>query len=151
MRVACVCSPEDTVRYAAGERAFARLLAFCSCASLPWGFFNAYGHIAERDDLDAVLHLGDYLYEHANGGFGDGTEIGRVPRPDREIVSLADYRTRHAQYKADADARAVFRGLQRQRNLDRRRAGRVHPHGAGLRSRPVRDVRRCWGRRCHHR
>ncbi len=82
-------------------------LAFCSCACLPWGFFNAYAHIAERDDLDAVLHLGDYLYEHANGEYGDGTALGRVPRPDREIVSLADYRTRHAQYKADPDTQAL--------------------------------------------
>ncbi len=82
-------------------------LAFCSCSNLPWGFFNAYRHIAERDDLAAVLHLGDYLYEHGNGVYGDGTELGRVPEPDREIVSLADYRTRHAQYKADVDAQAM--------------------------------------------
>ena len=84
-------------------------LAFCSCSCLPWGFFNAYAHIAERDDLDAVLHLGDYLYEHANGEYGDGTELGRIPEPDREIVSLADYRARHAQYKADPDAQAMHR------------------------------------------
>jgi alkaline phosphatase D len=85
-------------------------LGFCSCACLPWGFFNAYGHLAQRDDLDAVLHLGDYLYEYANGAFGDGSDIGRVPRPDREIVSLADYRERHAQYKADPDSQALHAG-----------------------------------------
>jgi alkaline phosphatase D len=84
-------------------------LAFCSCASLPWGYFSAYGHIAQRADLDAVLHLGDYLYEYANGDYGDGTDIGRVPRPDRELVSLADYRERHAQYKADPDSQAMHR------------------------------------------
>ena len=60
-------------------------------------------------DLDAVLHLGDYLYEYANGGFGDGTKLGRVPSPDREIVTLADYRQRHAQYKADLDLQEVHR------------------------------------------
>lgn len=84
-------------------------LAFCSCSSLPWGFFNAYGEIARRADLDAVLHLGDYLYEQPNGAYGDGTATGRIPRPDHEIVSLADYRTRHAQYKADPDAQAMHR------------------------------------------
>ena len=38
-------------------------LAFVSCSNLPFGYFNVYRRIAERDDLDAVLHLGDYLYE----------------------------------------------------------------------------------------
>jgi alkaline phosphatase D len=84
-------------------------LAFCSCANVAWGFFNAYALIARRVDLDVVLHLGDYLYEHANGTYGDGTAIGRVPEPDREIVSLADYRTRHAQYKRDPDLQAAHR------------------------------------------
>jgi alkaline phosphatase D len=84
-------------------------LAFCSCSNVAWGFFNAYALIARRADLDAVLHLGDYLYEHANGTYGDGTAIGRVPQPDREIVSLADYRTRHAQYKRDPDLQEVHR------------------------------------------
>ena len=84
-------------------------LAFCSCANVAWGFFNAYALIARRADLDAVLHLGDYLYEHANGTYGDGTAIGRVPEPDREILSLADYRTRHAQYKRDPDLQEAHR------------------------------------------
>lgn len=83
-------------------------LAFCSCANLPWGYFNAYANLARRNDLDAVLHLGDYLYEHANGVYGDGSDIGRIPQPDREILSLADYRERHAQYKADPDSRAML-------------------------------------------
>jgi alkaline phosphatase D len=84
-------------------------LAFCSCSNIAWGFFNAYALIARRADLDLVLHLGDYLYEHANGTYGDGTAIGRVPEPDREIVSLSDYRTRHAQYKLDPDLQEVHR------------------------------------------
>ena len=49
--------------------------------------------IAERGDLDAVLHLGDYLYEYPNRDYGDGTRFGRTPRPDKEITTLADYRT----------------------------------------------------------
>lgn len=84
-------------------------LAFCSCSSLPWGHFNAYAHMARRADLDAVLQLGDYLYEYANGAYGDGSGMGRVPLPDREIVSLSDYRTRHAQYKADPDSQDMHR------------------------------------------
>lgn len=82
-------------------------LAFASCANYPAGFFNGYAHLATRDDLDAVLHLGDYIYEYANGQYGDGTELGRIPDPDRETVSLEDYRRRHANYKADPDLQAA--------------------------------------------
>ena len=82
-------------------------LAVASCANLPQGYFNAYRGIARREDLDAVLHLGDYYYEYANARYGDGTRFGRIPMPDREIVSLADYRTRHAQYKTDPDLQAA--------------------------------------------
>jgi len=82
-------------------------LAFASCANLTQGYWNAYAAIARRDDLDLVLHLGDYLYEYANGVYGDGTALGRVPEPDRELVTLADYRTRHAQYRRDPDLQAL--------------------------------------------
>lgn len=84
-------------------------IGFVSCSNLPYGYFNAYAALALRPDLDAVLHLGDYLYEYGNGTFGDGTALGRIPQPDKEILSLADYRTRHAQYKTDPDLQAVHR------------------------------------------
>jgi len=82
-------------------------LAVASCANLPAGFFNVYGRIAARADLDAVLHLGDYIYEYRNGIYGDGTAFGRIPMPDKEAVTLEDYRTRHAQYKTDPDLQAA--------------------------------------------
>jgi alkaline phosphatase D len=84
-------------------------LAVASCANLPMGLFNVYALIARRADLDAVLHLGDYLYEYANGTYGDGRPLGRVPEPDREIVSLIDYRQRHEQYKRDPDLQEAHR------------------------------------------
>ncbi|MBC8027128.1 MAG: alkaline phosphatase D family protein [Steroidobacteraceae bacterium] len=84
-------------------------LALVSCSNLPAGLFNVYALLARRADLDCVLHLGDYIYEYANASYGDGTLLGRVPAPDREIVSLADYRQRHAQYKLDADLQAAHR------------------------------------------
>ena len=76
-----------------------------SCANLQAGWFSAYRHLARRDDLDAVLHLGDYLYEYAPGEYGYGFDnvAIRPHRPAREMVSLADYRQRHAQYRRDAD------------------------------------------------
>jgi alkaline phosphatase D len=84
-------------------------LAVASCSNYPYGFFNAYGRIAERADLDAVLHLGDYIYEYENARYGDGTPYGRVSNPNREIIALWDYRTRHAQYKTDPDLQEAHR------------------------------------------
>jgi len=84
-------------------------IAVASCSNLPAGFFNAYSGIASRPDLDAVVHLGDYIYEYQNARYGDGTRFGRIPAPDREIVSLDDYRTRHAQYKTDPDLQEAHR------------------------------------------
>ena len=84
-------------------------LAFTSCANMPSGFFNVYARIAERDDLDAVLHLGDYLYEFGAGAYGDGSRFGRAAVPAHELLSLGDYRARHAQYKTDPDLQRAHR------------------------------------------
>ena len=85
-------------------------LALASCSNFPQGFFNAYARIAERDDLDAVLHLGDYIYEYANeGGYGEGKELGRHVAPAHEILTLEDYRLRYATYRSDPDLQAVHR------------------------------------------
>ncbi len=82
-------------------------LGVVSCSNLPQGYFNAYAGLAGRLDLDAILHLGDYLYEYANAQYGDGSKYGRAPVPDKEMVALSDYRARHAQYKADPDSQAI--------------------------------------------
>jgi alkaline phosphatase D len=84
-------------------------LGVVSCANLPQGYFNAYACLARRADIDAVLHLGDYLYEYPNAQYGDGTALGRIPAPNQELVALQDYRERHAQYKADPDCQEVHR------------------------------------------
>lgn len=102
-------SPVGRLRTLPGADAARLRLGVVSCSNLPQGYFNAYGALARRADLDAVVHLGDYIYEYRNAEFGDGTTLGRVPAPDREIVALADYRLRHAQYKADPDSQAMHR------------------------------------------
>ncbi len=80
-------------------------IAVASCSNHAYGLFNAYRRIAERADLDLVLHLGDYLYEYGDGQYGDL----RPTQPANEIVTLTDYRSRHAQYKTDADLQALHR------------------------------------------
>ena len=80
-----------------------------SCANWQAGYFSSYRHLAERKDLDAVIHLGDYLYEYQPGkySYGHVNQDIRTHYPPREIVSLADYRQRHAQYKTDPDLQAL--------------------------------------------
>ncbi|MBK9249301.1 MAG: alkaline phosphatase D family protein [Ignavibacteria bacterium] len=79
--------------------------AVVSCSNYQQGFFNAYGRIAERKDIDAVIHLGDYIYEYADGGYGYTKEVNRGHEPKSEVISLSDYRIRHSFYKLDPDLR----------------------------------------------
>ena len=87
------------------------VMAVVSCQLYPGGLFNAYDAIAGLERLDAVVHMGDYIYEYGaeadDYGMVSGQRLGRVPEPAHEIVNLADYRTRHAQYKSDPDLQAA--------------------------------------------
>ncbi|MEV7445756.1 alkaline phosphatase D family protein [Streptomyces sp. NPDC091204] len=78
-----------------------------SCANWEAGYFSAYRHLAARTDLHAILHLGDYIYEYQTGGYPEAKYVVRRHEPKHEIVSLADYRTRHGTYKTDVDLQAL--------------------------------------------
>ncbi|WP_327716567.1 alkaline phosphatase D family protein [Streptomyces sp. NBC_00490] len=78
-----------------------------SCANWEAGYFSSYRHLAARGDLDAWLHLGDYIYEYGNGEYGTRDTVVRPHAPAHEILSLADYRTRHGRYKTDPDLQAL--------------------------------------------
>ena len=88
---------------AIGERDSLKF-AVVSCSNWEWGYFNAYAKIADRPVLDAVIHLGDYIYEYGIGKYGD-TTIGRVNVPPHELLTLTDYRTRYALYRTDVGLR----------------------------------------------
>lgn len=78
---------------APGDRVSRLRFAFASCQAKDGGYYTAYQHMAE-EDLDFVVHLGDYIYEN--------------PGP---AVTLDDYRIRHAEYKLDEhlqEAHAAF-------------------------------------------
>ncbi|MFJ3444612.1 alkaline phosphatase D family protein [Streptomyces sp. NPDC086081] len=78
-----------------------------SCANWEAGYFAPYRHLAARGDLDAWLHLGDYIYEYGTGEYGTRGTVVRPHVPAHEIVTLADYRARHARYKTDPDLQAL--------------------------------------------
>lgn len=88
-------------------------LAVVSCSNYPSGYFNAYAAIAARNDLDLVVHLGDYIYEYgadsASYGGRVGAQLGRLHEPSNEVITLSDYRARYAQYRLDPDLQELHR------------------------------------------
>ncbi|MGD9966336.1 MAG: alkaline phosphatase [Hyphomonadaceae bacterium] len=80
-----------------------------SCANYGFGYFHAYGHLAQRDDVELVLHTGDYIYEYGLDEYPRAalTVAGRAFDPDHEIVSLDDYYARYRQYHTDPDLLAL--------------------------------------------
>ena len=104
-----VLSPVGRTRTAPAAGAAAPGIRFgvVSCANWEAGWFSPYRHLAARSDLDAVLHLGDYIYEYASGSYPTEDTVVRPHAPLHEIRTLADYRLRHATYKTDADLQAM--------------------------------------------
>jgi alkaline phosphatase D len=78
-----------------------------TCANWEAGYFSSYRHLAARGDLDAWLHLGDYIYEYKSGEYAARGTVVRQHAPTNEIITLADYRTRHGKYKTDPDLQAL--------------------------------------------
>jgi alkaline phosphatase D len=101
-RLGGAVSATGTTRTAPALTAAVARLRFgvVSCSNLPEGHFAAYRYLADRGDLDAVLHLGDYIYEYGGAGV-------RPHDPPYEVLTLADYRRRHAQYKSDEHLRRL--------------------------------------------
>ncbi|MFN5758993.1 MAG: alkaline phosphatase D family protein [Sphingomonadaceae bacterium] len=82
-------------------------IAIFSCSNLGFGEFNAYGHAAARNDIDLVLHMGDYIYEYGRGGYDNGTQFSEKLFPAGECLTLADYRLRYASYRTDPQLQAL--------------------------------------------
>lgn len=87
-----------------------RFAVFC-CANYPAGYFHVYAHAAKNGEFDALLHLGDYIYEYERGDDVYASKyaraMGREVEPANELRSLSDYRTRYAQYKTDPNLQAI--------------------------------------------
>ena len=80
-----------------------------SCADYPLGYFNAYAEAAKRGS-DFAIHLGDYIYEYGTGSMPTQTvilDLQRYADHTNEILTLDDYRKRHALYKSDPDSKIL--------------------------------------------
>lgn len=84
-------------------------LAVVSCSNYPAGQFHVYHALAARVELDAILHLGDYLYEYAQGEYAsaNAAALGREVQPPGELFNLSDYRARYRQYRSDPALQAA--------------------------------------------
>ncbi|QQV09724.1 alkaline phosphatase D family protein [Acinetobacter johnsonii] len=84
--------------------------AVCSCSNYPAGYFHVYKEMAKQD-VDVVIHLGDYIYEYGMGGYAteEAVAMGRALADDNnaEIIRLDDYRKRYALYRLDQDLQAA--------------------------------------------
>ena len=101
-------SPVGRTRLAPKGNDAAKLrFGVCSCANYALGYFHGYRRMAERADLDAIIHLGDYYYEYRSNS--DDDDPVRSHEPPRETVTLDDYRTRLAQYRRDPDLQELHR------------------------------------------
>jgi alkaline phosphatase D len=84
--------------------------AVCSCSNYPAGYFYVYRGMVKQN-VDVVIHLGDYIYEYAADGYAteDAAKLGRTLPSDnnKEIIKLDDYRKRYALYRQDKDLQAA--------------------------------------------
>jgi len=84
-------------------------LGVTSCSNYAFGNFYLYRYLAERSDLDAIVHLGDYIYEYATAGAGETYGEFRQLDPPNECRSLSDYRRRYGHYRLDPDLQELHR------------------------------------------
>ena len=84
--------------------------AVVSCSNYEWGFFNAYESIAIREDIDFVIHLGDYIYEYGPNVYGN-SKLARKHLPGKELITLQDYRSRYAQYRLDPQLQKMHQNM----------------------------------------
>ncbi len=95
-------------------------LGVVSCANLARAPLTVYRAVAGVEDLDLVLHLGDYIYE-------DDGERGHIAvDPPHDLVTLEDYRLRYRQARADTDLQQLHSRVPLRRHLGRPRRGRQH-------------------------
>ena len=100
-----VSSPIASTKTLPSDSAQSVKLSVFSCSNYPAGHFHAYSLASQQKDVDAILHLGDFIYEYGRDGYASeqAEELAREVLPEHELISLQDYRTRYAQYRTDTN------------------------------------------------
>jgi alkaline phosphatase D len=92
---------------AAGTDVDTLTFGFVSCQNYMQGYYHAYADLAANEELELVVHLGDYMYENGSAGIPDPALFLRKHDPDHQAVSLTDYRCRYAQCKQEPELQAA--------------------------------------------
>ncbi len=79
-------------------------IGFVGCSNYEFGYFNAYSILKNRNDVDLIIHYGDYIYEYGHKGGGVDT-INRRTFPEYDAYDLTSYRQRYAWYRLDPSLR----------------------------------------------
>ncbi len=102
-RVVSCCRFSDTgrVKTTPADSQFVQNInfAFFTGSNYNAGFFNAYCAVARNKEIDFAIHTGDYIYEYGNNVYGRNPK--RWLMPDKECVTLEDYRERYSHYRLD--------------------------------------------------
>jgi alkaline phosphatase D len=80
--------------------------AVASCNNYLRGYFGAFAHVAE-DDVDFLLHLGDFIYEYGGDGIGDRDV--HLPSGQGQASELDDYRHLYRTYRSDEHLQRALR------------------------------------------
>jgi alkaline phosphatase D len=98
-------SPVGRTKTAPARGSAVAQMRFASCQMYEHGYYTAYRHICE-EDLDLVVHLGDYIYEYGIDEFVASS--GNVRRHDGpKVFTLPQYRNRYALYRSASNLRAA--------------------------------------------
>ena len=99
----------------AGSSPGALRFGVAGCQNYSDGYYTAYRHMAEREELAFVYHYGDYIYEYRGDAVrparGGSLAVAARPGIGQDAFDLMDYRQRYALYKSDPDlqrAHAAF-------------------------------------------
>jgi alkaline phosphatase D len=83
-------------------------IAVVACNNYEDGYFNAFRYLSQKEEVDLVLHLGDYIYEYKTGEYSNPA-VSRTNAPLNELLTLQDYRQRYAHYRSDMDLQALHK------------------------------------------
>lgn len=101
-------SPTGRTKTMPSGRVDEMIIGLVSCANYGFGYFNVYDCLSRVDNLDVVVHAGDYIYEYEKYSYPERLQNKRHGlRPKHHCQNLKDYRERYATYRTDKGLQKV--------------------------------------------